>query len=484
MRRLVTALTLAATVLVVLGGCGGAGSGGYKVRAMFDNAFIVVPGEQVKAAGVPIGTIDSLDVENRQAAVVLNITDTRFQDFRSDATCQIKPQSLIGERFVECVITQPRSAASPLPPPLEKISSGPGKGQYLLAADHNSNSVDLDLINDVMRLPYRQRLSIILAELGVGLAGNGDNLRRAVRAANPALEQVQKLIALLAQQDRALAQIADQGDRALAPLAAQRAHVANAISAMASTATATAEKRAELEAGLQKLPAALRAIRPSMEDLSALADQLQPVATDLRSSAGDLNKIIIGSRGLAEIGTPALRELSKTAQQTSDTLLTAQPVLSDLKQFAADARPLASNLAALLTSLKDTGGVERLLDTFFYTAAATNGYDEDGHYLRAQALVNQCTNFMIKYDPACSGNFTSGKSGSAAAAPEDTRTPVRPVNRDGSAAAATKVADRLAMPKALLPGSKAAAPARPAVAQPPRQTSDGQSAVLDYLLGG
>lgn len=476
---------LCAATVAGAAGCGGGDGGGYKVRAMFHNAFILVPGEQVKAAGVPIGTIDSLDVENRQAAVVLNITDQRFQDFRSDASCQIKPQSLIGERFVECVVTQPRSAASPLPPPLRKIESGPGKGQYLLTADRTSNSVDLDLINDVMRLPYRQRLSIIFAELGVGLAANGANLRSAVRAANPALEQVQKLTALLAKNNRALATIADQGDRALAPLAAQRARVAHSIEAMATTATATAEKRAEMEAGLAKLPAALRAIRPSMEDLSALADQMQPVATDLRSSAGDLNRIIIGSRGLAEAGTPALRELSQTAQQTSDTLLTARPVLTDLKQFAADARPLAANLAALLTSLKDTGGVERLLDTFFYTAAATNGYDADGHYLRAQVIVNTCTDFKTVMDPGCSGNFQAPVGSASAAGRDSTRQSVAPLNRDGSAAGAARAADRIVMPKALLPGSKAAGTAKPVAAKqsPARTTTDGQAAVLDYLLG-
>ena len=32
----------------------------------------------------------------------MNIADPGFQDFRSDATCLIRPQSLIGEKFVDC----------------------------------------------------------------------------------------------------------------------------------------------------------------------------------------------------------------------------------------------------------------------------------------------------------------------------------------------------------------------------------------------
>ena len=47
-----------------------------------------------------------------------------------------------------------------------------------------SRPVDLDLINNIMRLPYRQRLSIILNELGTGLAGRGDDLRDG-RSATP-----------------------------------------------------------------------------------------------------------------------------------------------------------------------------------------------------------------------------------------------------------------------------------------------------------
>ena len=82
----------------------------YKVRAIFDNAGFVIPGEDVKVAGVKVGSIDSLDItKDYKAAVVLKITDPGYQDFRQDAHCIVRPQSLIGERFVECELTQPRA---------------------------------------------------------------------------------------------------------------------------------------------------------------------------------------------------------------------------------------------------------------------------------------------------------------------------------------------------------------------------------------
>ena len=45
---------------------------GYEVRAIFDNAGFVIPGEDVKIAGVKVGKVKSLDVtEDFKAAVVL-----------------------------------------------------------------------------------------------------------------------------------------------------------------------------------------------------------------------------------------------------------------------------------------------------------------------------------------------------------------------------------------------------------------------------
>ena len=51
----------------------------YKVRAIFENAGFVIPGEDVKVAGVRVGSIDSIDVtEDNKAAVVLDIDGPRL----------------------------------------------------------------------------------------------------------------------------------------------------------------------------------------------------------------------------------------------------------------------------------------------------------------------------------------------------------------------------------------------------------------------
>ena len=137
---------------------------------------------------------------------------------------------MIGEKLVECVPTQPRPEGDPPPPPLRKIPDGQdGAGQYLLPASNTVTPVGEDLIRSVMRRPYRERFAIILNEFGAGLAGRGKDLRTVIRKANPALRELDKVLAILARQNKLLADGSRAGDRVLAEWAKERKAVANAI---------------------------------------------------------------------------------------------------------------------------------------------------------------------------------------------------------------------------------------------------------------
>jgi hypothetical protein len=122
---------------------------------------------------------------------------------------------------VECTPTQARAAGEKPPPALSKIEDGPGKGQYLLPVTNTQQTVDIDLIGDVMRQPERERLSLILNELGTGLAGRGRDLNEVIRRADPALQQTDRVLRILARQNRVLNELAVNSDTVL-PLARER----------------------------------------------------------------------------------------------------------------------------------------------------------------------------------------------------------------------------------------------------------------------
>jgi phospholipid/cholesterol/gamma-HCH transport system substrate-binding protein len=444
MRRLIVMLALApAVVVLAVVGLGASDSGsGYEVRAIFDNAAASVPGEDVRVAGVKVGVIESMDVTaDKKAAVTLRIDDGRFTPFHSDARCTIRPQSLIGEKFVEC---QPGTTAGR---PLRRIDAGAGEGEHLLLLANTSSPVDLDLVNDIMRLPYRERLSLLLNELGTGLAGRGQELNEVIHRANPALQQTDEVLNVLARQNRTLARLAVDSDRVLAPLARQKRRLANFIVQANATVEASAERRADIERSIERLPGFLHELRPLMVDLGGFAGEATPVVRKLGASAAGLDRLIRELGPFASACTAALRSLGEAANVGRPALVEARPLTHSLRRFARDLRPVAGNLDQLTASLDRTGGLNRALDYFFHQTLAVNGFDSLGHYLRTALLV----------DAACAGYANA---------------PVAPCNANFRA------------PEPTEPDSGEPHPAAAASAVPTTQARARPEPLLDYLLGG
>jgi ABC-type transporter Mla subunit MlaD len=408
-------------VLAVVLATGAGGSNqSYTVRAIFDDAGNIIPGENVKIAGVKVGTVESVaPTPQAKAAVVLDITNSGFQDFRVDASCTIRPQALIGEKFVDCLPTQPRVEDTPLPPPLPKIPSGrEGAGQRLLPVTNTHSPVDADLLNDITRLPERQRLTIIINELGAGLAGRGSDLHAVIRRANPALQELDRVVAILAGENHVLAKLAVDSDTVLAPLAAVRNRVADYIAQSNTVAQATARHLGPLERNLALFPPFLRQLGPALERLGAFAEQTIPTFEALHKAAPGINQAFTQLAPFSNSSTAFFESLGRSGKISGPAIVSVQPLLNRLRSLGSAAKPFASNASELFTSLRDSGGLERLLDFIFLGTGTTNGYDALGHFLRSEAVATVCLTYAVRPAPACSNaklfNTTGVPTGQAA----------------------------------------------------------------------
>ena len=412
MRRLLAILALAVALpaLLLAGIAADGDDGGYEVRAIFDTVAAAVEGEDVKIAGAKVGAIKSMDLtRDDRAAVTLRIDDDRFTPFHRDASCTIRPQQLIGEKFVECDPGSPEAAELP------QISQGDGEGEHLLPLEQNSSPVDLDLVNNIMRRPYRERFAILLSELGVGLAGRGRELNEVIHRANPALRETDRVLRILARENDVLARLAEDSDAALAPLAREKEHLSSFIVQANRTGQATAERRADIERGLARLPSFLRELRPLMADLGAFAGQAAPVFADLRQAGPDISRLIVAQEPFAQAALPAFRGMGDALERGRPALINSRPVVRDLRRLGTDAAPTAGNLDRLTRSIDRTGGLERLMDLLFYSTTAINGFDDVGHYLRSALLVNVCTDYVSIPTGGCSAKFAGGTSAAAGA---------------------------------------------------------------------
>jgi ABC-type transporter Mla subunit MlaD len=495
-RRLIIAAALVvAVVAVVLIASGGSGSNGYIVRAIFDNGAFMVNGEQVRVAGANVGTIESVNVTMPgetvryrngkpvsvpgKAILVMNITDPGFQDFRSDASCLIRPQSLIGEKFVDCRPTLPRAPGSPPAPPLKKLPSGqPGAGQYLLPLGNNGTSVDPDLINDIQTLPYAQRFRLILNELGAGLAGRGEDLRVLIKRANPVLRDVDRLFGILSAQRDRLAQLASDSEAILRPLSRERAHVAGFFSNSGAAAQASAERGAALEASLRKFPTFLREFRLTMRSLQGFSNAAAPVFSDLGKAAPSFTDATKTLTPFSEATTVALKSLGETGQASGPIFREADPIVSKSTELAQSGVVPTTELAKLFTSLKQTKGWDGLVELIYNTTASINGFDQYGHYGRTLVTLSNCLDYEATAvgSSGCAARFNgpnAGEGSSASAAELFRRLERELAERTGGTAAGEGPATGI--------GQAGAAGGEVGIAGAAK--TGGTAPLLNYLLG-
>jgi ABC-type transporter Mla subunit MlaD len=383
----------------------------YQVRAIFDNAAFAVPGEDVRIAGANVGSIQSLDVtHDNKAAVTISITDARFTPFHGNATCAIRPQSLIGERYVDC---EPGNSSTPA---LPKINHGAGSGTYFLPLARTSSPVDSDIVQDIYQQPIRERFALILDELGTGLAARGSDLNAVIHRANPALGNTDKVLKILARQNKALAQLATDSDHVLKPLAKVRRQISDFVVQANTTSVASAARARDISRSFQLFPEFLRQLRPLLVSLGNLSDQGTPLMQELGQSASALGRQFENLTPFAKAARPALIALGNSSQQSQPALVATLPLAQRLNRLGQQAVPSAASLAKLTTSLDQTGAIEQLMSVLFEGTSAANGFDAFGHYVRSEPLVGGCTTYVVKPVLGCSANFAAAREASSASA--------------------------------------------------------------------
>ena len=401
MRRVaaILAALIAVSVVTAMGSSSSRGDGNpYEVRAIFDDAAFAVPGEDVRIAGANVGSIKSLDVCTKapcpvgsplnKAAVTIQINEAAFTPFYADAHCAIRPQSLIGEKYVDC---SPGSSSSPA---LEKIEHGSGSGTYLLPLARTSSPVDSDIVQDISQTPIRERFALIIDELGTGLAARGSDLNDVIHRANPALGQTDKVLQILASQNRTLARLATESDAVLAPLAKAKAQLSDFVRQANTSSVASAARAADISRSFQLFPQFLQQLRPLVADLGKFADQGTPLMASLATSAASVSRQFQNLAPFARAARPALIELGNESQQSQQPLLNTIPLARQLDSLGTQAVPTAKNLDRLTASLDNTGGIEFLMSLLYNGTTATNAFDRVGHIARNKPEVGSCASYV------------------------------------------------------------------------------------------
>ena len=304
------------TVVVVAGAAALAAAGGERpgepYRAVFDNAFGLTEGGDLKIAGVSAGQTTGFKVTHERpykAVVEFEITEPGVGELREDARCEIRPQSLIGEYFVDC---QPGTAD-------EKLAEG-----GTIPVEQTSSTIPVDLVNNILRRPYRERLRLIIAELGTGLAGRPDDLAEVLRRAHPGLRETSRTLRILANQNRTIQKFIGDAQVVTAQLENRKADVSRWVDEAGETAAITATRREELQRNFQLLPGLPRRAAPVHGAAGNVADEQIPTLADLQAAAPDLDTFLARLGPFSHASRPAFRGLG-TASDAGLKAFTRQP---------------------------------------------------------------------------------------------------------------------------------------------------------------
>ena len=395
--------------------------GGSKTYELFfDNAFGLTEGGDFKVAGVRAGKTSTFKVKTVNgrplALVEAEVTEPGLADLRKDAHCEIRPQSLIGEYFVDC---QPGASD-------ERLPDG-GR----VPVEQTSSTIAIDLVNDILRRPYQDRLRLVVGELGAGLAGRPGDLSNVLRRAHPALRETSETLQILGRQTDTIQKFIGDAHTVVGALEDRKRDVSRFVREAGETAEISASRREQLGESFRRLPAFLTELEPYMGRLGDLTEAQTPVLRNLQSASDELDTFLTRLRPFTAEGLPAFKALGEASVVGRRAVLKTDAEIRELRRLAKDAPGFAKPLRQLLQTIDDRKrgvepdrraaasgppagdkthttssragftGMEAIWNFFYWQTLSTNALDDVGHVLRLTALVNPlCSGYAIKPDAA------------------------------------------------------------------------------------
>jgi virulence factor Mce-like protein len=413
MRRLAAIAGLALAAVVLAAWPHGASSEDQvQVDALFDSAAFLVTGEDVRVGGAKVGTITGLSLtEDRLARVSMEI-DSRWAPFRADADCTIQPQSLLGDRFVQC------TPGTPQAPPLEAAGGEPPT----VPVANTHSPVDLDVVLSTFGQPTRERLAVILASLGAGLAGHGEDLTELIRRSNPALGETARLLGIVRSERNTAARLVAETDRVLAALARSEDRIGAFVQEGAGALEPAAREAERLQAAIARLPALLDEVEPSLDRVTQIARDGTPLVRDLGAAADPLDRLLDDLPRFGERGRDALVALGAAGRRGLPALASLEPQVDRLDRLATPIRTTGSGLARLLTDLRERGVYELIMRFLHNGASTTSRFDQTSHQASALVIFDTlCTPVTTVPLPGCDARWAAAREADPARALRERR---------------------------------------------------------------
>jgi phospholipid/cholesterol/gamma-HCH transport system substrate-binding protein len=333
-----------------------------RIQVELSSAQAVEPGQgqSVRVAGVQIGKIADVHVEQGVAVVDLDI-DKRYESMvRADATALLRPKTLLKDMFLEI---------------------DPGSGRVLpeggrIPLANTAPDVNVDEILGALDEDTRPYLKLLVSGAGKGLRDRGGDLRETLKRLEPLHRDLARVTQATAKRRRALRRLVHSYSLLTGELGRHPRDLRRLVSASSAVFESLGGQEARISSAVARLPGALRQSERTLGQVGGFADELAPTLRALRPPIRRLEASNVAVRPFLRETTPILRD------QIRPFVRAARPWTGDLRVTAHDAARAAPDLTKSLAELGrflnigayNPGGAEGLTGTIAQQRARQEGF--------------------------------------------------------------------------------------------------------------
>lgn len=296
------------------------------VTGEFTTAQAVTPGQgqAVDIAGIQIGKVTSVDLEDGHAVVGMDIEPKYLELIHPDASLLLRPKTNLNDMIVE-------------------VDPGTGKGHikdgYNFPLSRTEPNVNLDAFLSTLDADTRQYIQLLVAGGAQGIGGRGRQLSQAFRRLQPFSHYIADLNKAVATRREALARVIHDFGALTTELGRHDVDIERWVSSSKGALGNFANQQHSIEEILVEFPSTLSAAESAFASADTFAKTARPALLGLIPQAQALK--------------PALKANERLFEQT------LVPIRDQIRPFTRETRPVLTHAkegsAALSKSVRGFG---------------------------------------------------------------------------------------------------------------------------------
>jgi phospholipid/cholesterol/gamma-HCH transport system substrate-binding protein len=360
------------------------------ITAEFSSAQAVTPGQgqAVDIAGIQIGKVASVDLEEGHAVVGMDIEPKYMELIHPDASFLLRPKTNLNDMIVE------------IEPGTAKGHAEDGDHFSLTQTEPNTN---LDAFLATLDADTRQYIQLLVAGGAQGIGGRGKQLSNALRRFQPFVHYTAKLNKAVAARHVALSRVIHNFGQLTNELARHDEALERFVTSSKDALGNFANQQQSVQAAFEEFPSSLAAARAGLASSNRFSQAAYPTLIKLIPQAQALTPAFKATERLFSETTPPIRDQIRPFSRQIRPVLkhsaeAAQPFEKTVRSFGNSLGGFNSFLNEL--SYKPKGSRQSYL---FYLPwlnhnfnASFNLGDAGGPLLRSLTLIS-CTGADLGY---------------------------------------------------------------------------------------